>query len=121
MCIRDRILSFGPRLYLAPGNPAGLDVALPYAWLYALVPGFKALRAPVRFDALVSLCLAVLAGYGLAAILGRGPGRARLAGPLVAACALLVVAESAAWPAARAEPVPAVSYTHLTLPTIYSV
>lgn len=100
------ILSFGPRLYLAPGKPAGLDVALPYAWLYALVPGFKALRAPVRFDALVSLCLAVLAGYGLAAILGRGPGRARLAGPLVAACALLVVAESAAWPAARAEPVP---------------
>ena len=56
------ILSFGPRLYLAPGEPAGLEVALPYAWLYSLVPGFKALRAPVRFDVLVSLSLAVLAG-----------------------------------------------------------
>ncbi|RPI56026.1 MAG: hypothetical protein EHM56_04780, partial [Chloroflexi bacterium] len=99
------ILSLGPRLYLAPGEPAGLDVALPYAWLYALVPGFKALRAPVRFDALVSLSLAVLAGYGLAAAVGRGPGRRRLAGLLSAGFALLVVLESAAWPAARAEPV----------------
>ncbi|MGD9144329.1 MAG: hypothetical protein PVI80_02100, partial [Anaerolineae bacterium] len=41
------LLSLGPRLYLAPGQAAGLDVALPYAWLYNLVPGFKALRAPV--------------------------------------------------------------------------
>ncbi|NIV40400.1 MAG: hypothetical protein GWN58_66670, partial [Anaerolineae bacterium] len=62
------VLSFGPRLYLAPGQPAGLEMNLPYAWLYAVVPGFKALRAPVRFDALVMLSLAVLAGYGVAAL-----------------------------------------------------
>ena len=35
------------------------EVALPYAWLYAVVPGFKALRAPVRFDVLVTLSLSV--------------------------------------------------------------
>lgn len=92
------LLSLGPRLYLAPGRPAGLDLALPYAWLYALVPGFQALRAPVRFDALVSLALAALAGYGLVALSGR---RA-----LVALLAGLVLAESLAWPGATAEPVP---------------
>ena len=61
-------LSLGPRLYLAPGQPADLDLSLPYAWLYAVVPGFKALRAPVRFDALVTLALAVLAGYGVSGL-----------------------------------------------------
>ncbi len=64
-------LSLGPRLYLAPGRPAGWGIVLPYAWLYAVVPGFKALRAPVRFDALVMLALAVLAGYGVAALARR--------------------------------------------------
>jgi hypothetical protein len=112
-------LSFGPRLYLAPGRPAGLDLSLPYAWLYAVVPGFKALRAPVRFDALVMLALAVLAGHGIAALnrrtpwaagserataVGRrAPARAAL---LSGVCLLLVVVESSVWPAARAEPVP---------------
>ncbi len=111
------LLSLGPRLYLAPGRPAGLEVPLPYAWLYALLPGFKALRAPVRFDLLVTLSLAVLAGYGVAA-LGQearvgtgGPGPApqprrikrRLA---VGSVLVLVVAESWVWPAAQAAPVP---------------
>ena len=108
------VLSFGPRLYLAPGQPAGLEMNLPYAWLYAAVPGFKALRAPVRFDALVMLSLAVLAGYGVAA-LGRGwkeraKPEARRAPVLVGAGVLLlvglVVIESLVWPAAKAEPVP---------------
>ncbi len=99
------VLSLGPRLYLAPGQPASLELTLPYAWLYAFVPGFKALRAPVRFDALVSLSLAVLAGYGLAALQRRLDNR-RLAAVIVAAAACLVVVESVAWPAARAEPVP---------------
>ena len=108
------VLSLGPRLYLAPGQPAGLEVDLPYAWLYAVVPGFKALRAPVRFDALVMLSLAVLAGYGVAAM---GRGWRERAGPegrrvpvLVGVGALLlvglVVIESLVWPAAKAEPVP---------------
>jgi hypothetical protein len=98
------LLSLGPRLYLAPGQPAGLDVALPYAWLYALVPGFKALRAPVRFDALLMLGLAVLAGYGVAALLdGKG---CRFAQALLVGCLLLLGVESLVWPAAVAEPVP---------------
>ncbi|HSR31304.1 MAG TPA: hypothetical protein VLY63_12125, partial [Anaerolineae bacterium] len=103
------ILSLGPRLYLAPGQPAGLDLNLPYAWLYASVPGFKALRAPVRFDALVMLSLAALAGYGMAALVGnrqqvaRGKGWRSL---LVAGCLLLVALGSLVWPAAMAEPVP---------------
>lgn len=91
------LLSLGPRLYLAPGKPAGLDVTLPYAWLYAVVPGFKALRAPGRFDVLVTLSLAVLAGYGVATL-----RRAWLPILLVG----LVAIEVLVWPAARAEPVP---------------
>jgi hypothetical protein len=93
-------LSFGPRLYLAPGKPAGLNITLPYAWLYATVPGFKALRAPVRFDALVTLALAVLAGYGVAS----WPGKRSFL--LLTACCSLLVGESLVWPAARAERVP---------------
>ena len=98
------ILSLGPRLYLAPGVPANLDLTLPYAWLYALVPGFKALRAPVRFNALVTLALAVLAGYGVSGIEGgRKTGRRSL--PIYL---LLVYSILAAWvyPAARITPVP---------------
>jgi len=122
------ILSLGPRLYLAPGRQAGLEVALPYAWLYALVPGFKALRAPARFDALVMLALAVLAGYGVAALSrrrrcaagsrqGEGPGHRpqAIASLLAGSCLVLVILESAVWPAARAESVPvgdAVSATY---------
>ncbi len=106
------LLSLGPRLYLAPGRPAGPDLPLPYAWLYYLLPGFKALRAPVRFDVLLSLSLAVLSGYGLlalgaqtqvAVLARRWPGRRRL---LAAAGLLLVALEVAVWPAARVEPVP---------------
>jgi hypothetical protein len=89
-------LSLGPRLYLAPGEPAGPNVGLPYSWLYAVVPGFKALRAPARFDALVMLALAVLAGYGVAS-LGRLKIPALLAG--------LVLLEAFVWPAAHAVPV----------------
>jgi hypothetical protein len=98
-------LSLGPRLYLAPGQPSGLSITLPYAWLYAIVPGFKALRAPVRFDALVGLSLAVLAGYGVAALQRRSPARTVRLG-IVAALAGVAVLESLVWPAAHAEPVP---------------
>jgi hypothetical protein len=99
------VLSFGPRLYLAPGQAAGLDATLPYAWLYAIVPGFKALRAPVRFNALVMLSLSVLAGYGVAALV-RGRARGWLAGSGVLVLVGLVVLESLVWPASKAETVP---------------
>jgi hypothetical protein len=99
------VLSFGPRLYLAPGQVAGLKPTLPYAWLYAIVPGFKALRAPVRFDALVMLSLAVLAGYGVATLV-RGRAQGWLAGSGVLVLVGLVVLESLVWPASTAEAVP---------------
>jgi hypothetical protein len=99
-------LSLGPRLYLAPGQQAGWHVTLPYAWLYTAVPGFQALRAPVRFDALVMLSLAVLAGWGVASIEQQGV-RSKWANSLLAPCLLLLVTlESLVWPAAHAEPVP---------------
>ena len=109
LAIAALVLSLGPRLYLAPGQPAGLEVSLPYAWLYAIVPGFKALRAPARFDVLVTLALAVLAGYGLAALTARQrPGRGRRPVQTVLPFLLvgLVALESLVWPAAQAQPVP---------------
>ena len=114
LALASLVLSFGPRLYLAPGQPAGLEMNLPYAWLHAVVPGFKALRAPVRFDALVMLSLAVLAGYGVAAISGNREAASKQIGgraPMLVGVGVLlfvglVVIESLVWPAAKAEPVP---------------
>ena len=60
------LLSLGPRLYLAPNNAT--DLTLPYRWLYDVFPLMKALRAPVRFDAVVMFGLAILAAFGLVAI-----------------------------------------------------
>ncbi len=57
------LLSLGPRLFVAPTLPT--DLTLPYRWLYDLFPLMRALRAPVRFDALVMFALAVLAGMGI--------------------------------------------------------
>jgi hypothetical protein len=91
------LLSFGPRLYIAPHQPSSLELTLPYAWLYRFVPGAEALRAPVRFDLLAMLALAVLAGYGAASF------RRRFVHALLAG---LVLVESLVWPAAHIEPVP---------------
>lgn len=57
------LLSLGPRLFLAPN--IGTDITLPYRWLYEVLPVMRALRAPVRFDAVVMFALAVLAGLGM--------------------------------------------------------
>lgn len=59
------VLSLGPFLRVL-GHLT--RVPLPYLFLYRVVPGFTALRAPVRFDVIVMLSLAVLAGYGLARV-----------------------------------------------------
>lgn len=60
------VLALGPRLYLTSDHAT--DVTLPYRWLYEIFPPLRALRAPVRFDALVNFALAVLAGMGLAVL-----------------------------------------------------
>ncbi len=63
------VLSLGPRLYLS--SLQATDIPLPYLWLYDILPILGALRAPVRFDALVNLALAGLAGLGAATLLAR--------------------------------------------------
>jgi hypothetical protein len=60
------VLTFGLSHNL-PGTSR--EIPLPYALLYDWVPGFKALRVPVRFAVMLDFALYVLAGYGLARIL----------------------------------------------------
>jgi hypothetical protein len=52
-----------------PGTDA--TVPLPYAFFYDFLPGFKALRVPVRFAVLLDFSIYVLAGYGLAMLVQR--------------------------------------------------
>ena len=62
-------LSLGP----APqslGRP--VEIAGPYQLLFDYVPGFDGVRVPARFAMIVAFALAVLAGYGAAA-LSRAP------------------------------------------------
>jgi hypothetical protein len=104
------VLSLGPTLYLDPRTRLDLPFYLPYAWLYALVPGFQALRAPERFAALVYLGLAVLVGLAVAR-LARGGRRAALvsvaaAGFLALECLTLPAAK--VFPVATGDAVPAV-------------
>ncbi|MCC6453327.1 MAG: hypothetical protein IT328_00140, partial [Caldilineaceae bacterium] len=56
------VLSFGPYFQRESLQP---DFAqrLPYAWIHEWVPGFSALRAPVRFATTVYLGLATLVAY----------------------------------------------------------
>ena len=99
------ILSLGPRLYLAPGTSADLLFSLPYAWLYAVVPGFQALRAPERFSALGFLGLAVLVAYALAALTRPGPSQTR--GRLLALIAVALLGlECLTIPAAQVYAIP---------------
>lgn len=58
------LFSLGPTLHIRAGEPTG--IALPYRWLFLYVPGFQAMRAPVRWAVLVTLGLSVLAAWGIA-------------------------------------------------------
>ncbi len=102
------VLALGPRLFLTP--TIGTSIALPYRWLYDTIPLVHALRAPVRFDALVMLALAALAGMGVGAV-GRGQeaaGSRRKAEALLLpfAFCVLICLEYFAFPAANTVPVP---------------
>lgn len=67
------VLALGPRLYLATDQPTNL--VLPYRYLYDIFPPLRALRAPVRFDALFNFALAAAAGLGVAVLLPKLPAR----------------------------------------------
>lgn len=92
------VLSFGPRV---PG----------YTLLDSIFPLLQGIRAPVRFGLLGLAAVAVLAGFGLARMRARWPGRA---GAAVTAVALLLVTAEA-WRA------PFVYHEPLRIPAVYHV
>jgi hypothetical protein len=79
------VFSLGPQVTVA-----GQKIPMPYLLLYELVPGFSNLRVPARMWAIVMLCVAVLAAFGLRLLLERLRGRrATLALAAVSLFALL--------------------------------
>ena len=80
------LFSLGPVMHLHPTIGPGLPG--PYAFLAHVVPGFDALRVPVRAAAVVVLALATLAGLGADAFLDRLPRRVGFA-----IAALIILAE----------------------------
>jgi hypothetical protein len=58
-------LSLGPSPQVL-GRP--LDLASPYRFLWTYIPGLEGLRVPARFAMIVALMLAVLGGFGAAAV-----------------------------------------------------
>ncbi len=105
------VLSLGARseIVLFPGLPhIPLPFYLPYRYLFLYVPGFKAMRGPDRFGLLVVLALAVLAGYGIHALVewlrakGARPTAAARLAPIVLSA--LIVAENLALPVRLTNP-----------------
>lgn len=63
------VLAFGPYLKWDEFDKTPDNLfKLPYAYLYNLIPGFDALRVPLRFGQLLMLGLAVVAGFGVLAL-----------------------------------------------------
>lgn len=90
------VFAMGPTLRLAGQEvigPNGHPIELPYRWLMT-VPVVNVSRVPSRFAVLVTLSLAVLSGYGVAALARHGarlfPRTLRL---LLAALIALILAE----------------------------
>jgi hypothetical protein len=65
----------------------------PYAWLMHYVPGFDGLRVPARYAAVMTMCLAVLAGLGASELITRAR---RIGGALVILSGVFICVE--AWP-----------------------
>jgi hypothetical protein len=59
-------LGVAPQTLGRPLNLTGI-----YQWLYSYVPGFDGLRVPARFNMIAVLMLAILGGYGTAALTRR--------------------------------------------------
>jgi hypothetical protein len=82
-------LALGPEITVK-----GLTISTgPYAWLMHYVPGFDGVRVPARYVMVVALFLAVLAGLGASAIIGRSR---RFGTACVIAASLFMLVE--AWP-----------------------
>lgn len=89
-------LAYAALLVVALEAARGLDGVI-YPVLYDHVGPLRGLRVPARFDLYVNLSLAVLAAYGLAALLARFTGRARQT--IAAAAVALLTLEYATAPA----------------------
>lgn len=61
LCIFAFILSLGT-IFQYFGNI--LNIYMPYDFFYEYFPGFKSMRAPVRWGVIVTFSLSILAGYG---------------------------------------------------------
>ncbi len=79
------LFALGPRIE-AGGQRLGPG---PYLWLLEYVPGFDGLRVPARLLMLVSLFLAVIAGFGAAALLRTRFKRLATTGVLLGAVGIL--------------------------------
>ena len=79
------LLALGPIIRFG-GQAIGTG---PYDLLFTYVPGFDGVRVPGRYLMIVALFLAILAGFGAAALLARRFGR-----PIVIVASALVLAES---------------------------
>ena len=92
------VMTFGLSFHFG-GQDTGFP--LPYSLFYKYFPGFKAMRCPARFDVLVVLALAVLAGYGsarLMSLLPPGGGGRALRAVAVALVLNLMISEYASVP-----------------------
>jgi hypothetical protein len=96
------LLALGPEVRVA-----GWTLPAPFALLAALVPGVESVRVPVRFNAATTMCLAALAGVGLAGALHRLEARRAggrvtrwLPGASAVGLALLSVPLTMRWPVA---------------------
>jgi hypothetical protein len=84
------VMAFGPELI--PTFTSGPVAPLPYMLVYLFVPGAETMRVITRIWALVTLGLAVLAGFGAAWLLARrAGGRLLRLGAPAALCALLMM------------------------------
>jgi hypothetical protein len=73
----------------------GLSWLYPYRWLYEFLPGWQGIRVPGRLHTLTTLCLALLAGAGAAALAARVRARwsPLAAGAAVALACTAILAE----------------------------
>jgi hypothetical protein len=102
------LLALGPRIH-SLGRSLGEG---PYAWLLDYVPGFDGLRVPARFLMVSALFLAVLAGFGAAALLASRLKRVGATVVLIGAVGIL--AES--WVAPLQTNIPVIPAEEFTIP-----
>ena len=102
------LLALGPRIH-SLGRSLGEG---PYAWALEYVPGFDGLRVPARFLMVSALFLAMLAGFGAAALLASRLKRSAAAVVLMGGIGLL--AES--WVAPLQTNMPVIPADDFTIP-----